>query len=1491
MPYKYEPDGGVDDDGNDTYSMVWYPDFVDQSESETFDPMKRDQKPGEVVNSTGVPLGTTQAQMDKYFSSLKPGETAIGGYDAAQYNEIKKIAADQGLGKNWLDSALAAGKGYVDKAIAKYTTKNGDIDWGALGKDVLSFGAAVSAYNSASQPIPKTGYKGGIPNYTALSQRTTDPGADYRPGQGGHQYFTGNFFADPEADQSGDQGLAALQKLVAQQKTDIEAANARRSAAYNAANPPFKSTDADSDKFFGRTTKDNLAKSTIGDRTKDGTLLSNVDTSKVTKIDTTVGGGGVDTIKSGGGVDTIVGGGGVDTIKSGGGVDTIVGGGGVDTTKTPIKFDSTKHSEALNLLVKNLQDLIAGGNSAGAKKIYAAKQAQYGFTDAEVAPYILGGKFNATQIGEWKSNPVNPDDPNQKAALAQLGQGLQSLVSGGNEAGAKALYNQKQKDLGFTDAQIAPYLLGGKFNATQIGEWKGNTANTTVTKDQFNAANPAQQGIINDFAKGLQSLISSGNEAAAKDLYKQKQAQYGFTDAEIAPALLGGKFNASQIGEWKSNTGTSGANTGIGGIFQKVYDPKTGREFNSPMQAAQYGVTDYVTSLPSTTALPATAQKAVNDWLALPENKGKTATDALNAIGSRFGMTGEQFRNAEIQGSLGYGDQQAVRSAVSKESGGLKPAELVAKLQAYKDKPPTTAQEYADQQALYADYANRYANSSYNYANMGGKSQDFSFKPTDYLGVKATGYADPVNELLSSMKQDTPSFQRDVKLLQAHPEINEAIKNVMAANPDAFKGGGLEGYINNLASDIEQIGSGAAIKNFYKQQQDLINFGKDSFAGESQNMSNSGYSALQKLAMDQTVKADDNAWNAMVKRGIGQNKIDAVWRDPVTGRGVAAGTDGLMYIDRDGRPLSMSVANEGDLIKNAEKYGIDLSNIGGLGDKLKTANSNVGLNFGDVAQGKTAAKVSSMDWLRDQIGHDVNPATAIDMFHSGQRLAGDNTGIGGLTGGVTGQDTTNTGITGLTGATPISQNNTLAGSNITTPVTTGVTSTQSTPNYTDKQIQDAIAASRTQGYSDEDILKGAKNNFGGFDVSKYLTPTPFAAGGSLNHHGTYLQGSTDGMADKIPGTIDGIQPARLAHGEFVIPADVVSHLGNGNSDAGAKQLYKMMDRIRMARTGTKDQGKKINPNKFMPGGLAQIAQYAEGGILQFAGTDGSLVPTGTIGTEQGLSEWAGPYVTKMLGKGQALVNQELTKPQFYQGQLTAGDSALQQKAYYNAGNLGVPESIGTAANTAGTAATKMGGLSYRPGDISPFMSPYTQNVTDVVNQEAKRNADIAATQRHAGAVSAGAFGGSRQAIGDAEADRNLAMLQSANTARGLQDAYTAATNASQFGATYGLNALQGATAAASTQGSLGAAQNAAGLANLNTQLTAGNQQQATTQAGLTADKAMFAEQKADPFNMLKYQQELISGLPIQSSSYNMLNNPWTAAAGAATTVNTALTPK
>ena len=93
--------------------------------------------------------------------------------------------------------------------------------------------------------------------------------------------------------------------------------------------------------------------------------------------------------------------------------------------------------------------------------------------------------------------------------------------------------------------------------------------------------------------------------------------------------------------------------------------------------------------------------------------------------------------------------------------------------------------------------------------------------------------------------------------------------------------------------------------------------------------------------------------------------------------------------------------------------------------------------------------------------------------------------------------------------------------------------------------------------------------------------TALAQGGMGKSAPRYLNGATDGMGDKIPARIDDGQEARLSHGEFVIPADIVGHLGNGNSEAGAERLYAMMDKIRKARTGTTKQGKQINPDKFL----------------------------------------------------------------------------------------------------------------------------------------------------------------------------------------------------------------------------------------------------------------------------------------------------------------------
>ena len=91
--------------------------------------------------------------------------------------------------------------------------------------------------------------------------------------------------------------------------------------------------------------------------------------------------------------------------------------------------------------------------------------------------------------------------------------------------------------------------------------------------------------------------------------------------------------------------------------------------------------------------------------------------------------------------------------------------------------------------------------------------------------------------------------------------------------------------------------------------------------------------------------------------------------------------------------------------------------------------------------------------------------------------------------------------------------------------------------------------------------------------------TAFSMGGKTKG---YLDGPGDGMSDSIPATIEDKQPARLADGEFVVPADVVSHLGNGSSKAGSKKLYAMMDKVRHARTGNKKQGKQINPDKYLP---------------------------------------------------------------------------------------------------------------------------------------------------------------------------------------------------------------------------------------------------------------------------------------------------------------------
>jgi hypothetical protein len=361
---------------------------------------------------------------------------------------------------------------------------------------------------------------------------------------------------------------------------------------------------------------------------------------------------------------------------------------------------------------------------------------------------------------------------------------------------------------------------------------------------------------------------------------------------------------------------------------------------------------------------------------------------------------------------------------------------------------------------------------------------------------------------------------------------------------------------------------------------------------------------------------------------------------------------------------------------------------------------------------------------------------------------------------------------------------------------------------------------------------------------------PMAEGGLAES--PYLQGETDGMADEIPAQIDNDQPAALSHGEFVIPADVVSHLGNGNSDAGAKKLYEMMDRIREARTGTKEQGKRIDPDEFTSGGLA----YAAGGDVKHYLAGGDITSQETT-----LSDWAAPYVTDMLSKGQAL--SEMPYEQ-YSGPLTAGASALQDKAFTGLQNVNFPGNFGATFSAQGAPQTPAaGGLNTtgmsgttttvgadgKPvtqnngiGVAQQYMNPYLDQVLRPQLNEMTRQSQINLQPGLAKLTAAGGYGGGRQAIMESEAGRNLLQEQNTTIGKGYATAYDKALD--QF------NKEQ-------DQG--------VGLANL--LATQGATQRDIEQQGITADKTAFEEARANPFKMVQFQQSLLDKLPLETTNY------------------------
>jgi hypothetical protein len=300
---------------------------------------------------------------------------------------------------------------------------------------------------------------------------------------------------------------------------------------------------------------------------------------------------------------------------------------------------------------------------------------------------------------------------------------------------------------------------------------------------------------------------------------------------------------------------------------------------------------------------------------------------------------------------------------------------------------------------------------------------------------------------------------------------------------------------------------------------------------------------------------------------------------------------------------------------------------------------------------------------------------------------------------------------------------------------------------------------------------------------------------------------------------------------------------------------------------------------------------------------GSPAPTSNTTQTSNIPEYARPYVETMLGATQQQLFNTTTGPEgqtqitsvkpyqafgspvdggmagLGQGEMAAARSAyapfdpLQQQAYGTAAGLetGSAMQAGMGGTAAGTAQALGAGQQYarqatNPYAVQQYMSPYMQNVVDVQQREAQRMSDIAGTQQRGQATQAGAFGGSRQAIMEAERQRNLATQQGAIQAQGLQSAYDQARQAQQFGSTLGLQGAQAGIAG-------GQQMYGQGAGNLGLQSQYGGQQQAYNQNILNQAIQNYAMQQQYPQQQLSFMNAQLRGLPMQASTTQSYQAP------------------
>lgn len=229
------------------------------------------------------------------------------------------------------------------------------------------------------------------------------------------------------------------------------------------------------------------------------------------------------------------------------------------------------------------------------------------------------------------------------------------------------------------------------------------------------------------------------------------------------------------------------------------------------------------------------------------------------------------------------------------------------------------------------------------------------------------------------------------------------------------------------------------------------------------------------------------------------------------------------------------------------------------------------------------------------------------------------------------------------------------------------------------------------------------------------------------------------------------------------------------------------------------------------------------------------------GTESSLSNWAGDYVTNMLGKGQALSE---TPYQAYTGPLTAGASNLQSQAFQGVAGLTLPTNMGAFTPQSFTAQ----------GTAQQYMNPYLQSALDPQLNEARRQAEISRVADAGRLTRAGAYGGSRQAIMESELNRNLMGKMADITGIGYNTAYDKAANQFNIEQGRGMEAQNFA--------------NQYGLNALTKQAELGGVQRGIEGEGIAADYGQFKEERDYPFKQVQYQQSLLQGMPLAAQSYS-----------------------